>query len=76
MSIVVLGPQASPPARVQRSPDRERGLLFRAFDAIHLVGFETGRRGRLRSQDHDALIIFIGLTRVSFSFGARPETGK
>jgi hypothetical protein len=49
MSIVVLGPQASPPARVERNPDQERSV-----DEIQLVTFDTGRRGRLRSQHDDA----------------------
>src|ERR1043166_2561987 len=55
MSIVVLGPQASPPARVSRNRDREGNFsLTKGVDATQLVSFDAGRRGRLRSQHDDA----------------------
>jgi len=55
-SVMMLGAQASPPARVPRNPDRERRLLFEGVDATKLVTFDAGRRGRLRSQHDDAHI--------------------
>ena len=52
MSIVMLGPQSSPPARVPRNPDRERRLVY-GVGATHLVTFDAGG-GRLRSQHYDS----------------------
>jgi len=34
LSIVVLGPQASPPARVARNPDRECNYSLTALEAL------------------------------------------
>ena len=42
----------SPPARVPRNPDREAAHNIGVVNAIQLVIFDAGRRGRLRSQDH------------------------
>jgi hypothetical protein len=68
MSIVVLGPQASSPARVSRNPDREGNRsLINGIDATQLVIFDAGRRGRLRSQDDDAHIIFTASTARWYS---------
>jgi len=49
MSIVVLGPQASSPARVERNQlGAAEGL---GVDATQLAALDASRRGRLRSQD-------------------------
>src|SRR5690349_12963081 len=45
------GTAGVPPARVPRSPDRDL-----VIDASHLVIVDAGRRGRLRSQEDDALL--------------------
>ncbi|HEY6247485.1 MAG TPA: hypothetical protein VIX17_26280 [Pyrinomonadaceae bacterium] len=46
MSIIVLGPQASSPARVERNQ-----LTGLNINATQLAALDEGRRGRLRSQD-------------------------
>jgi hypothetical protein len=53
-SVMMLGAQASPPARVPRKPDRER-RLFEGVDATELVTFDAGSLGP-RSQHDDAHI--------------------
>jgi len=49
MNTVVLGSQASPPARAQ--PNQEE--FPESLDEVDLVLLDTGRRGRLRSQHYD-----------------------
>jgi len=59
MSIVVLGPQASPPARVETNQLYcNNAVCERTVTFPIRVARDAGRRGRLRSQDDDAHIFF------------------
>jgi len=55
---LILGPQASPPARVEEN----QGRFVRPYrlNETILVLFNGGRRRRLRSQHHDAWKIYGG----------------
>jgi hypothetical protein len=48
LNAIVLGPQASPPARVEKN---QESLTLSHSTKMELVLLDTGRRGRLRSQD-------------------------
>ena len=50
MNTVVLGSQASSPARVQSNQEE----FPESLDEVDLVFLDTGRRGRLRSQHYDS----------------------
>ena len=60
----MLGPQASPPARVQRNPE--------ALVLAESVPFDAGRRGRLRSWHDDA---HFGFTVVATRLLLRSSAG-
>jgi len=56
----VLGPQASPPARIEPNQVRYSTTVLSEFAHLIRVARDTGRRGRLRSQ-HRGVWLFSQL---------------
>jgi hypothetical protein len=53
--MIVLGPQASPPARVEKNQEQSDSSL----NKIALVILHAGSRGRLRSQDDRSSFLLL-----------------